>query len=219
VTEKGYATARLDEIERVGGWIPIRRHLDIGAFGVNAWTGDEGAEIIGAHEETSSGHEELYVVIEGHASFVVAGETIDAPAGTIVFVRDPAANRGATATAPGTTILTAGAKPGEAYQPLGWEENAGVIALFGQERYAEAKAKLVDAIERWPESAALLYNLACAESRLGETDAALVHLARAVVLEPSLAESAQTDPDLEAIRDDPRFPDLDVVAQSHKPSE
>lgn len=206
MSDKGWEAAGLDEIERNGGWIPIRRHFDIGAFGVNAWTGDEGAEIIGAHEEKLSGHEELYVVVEGHASFVVAGETIDAPAGTIVFVRDPATNRGATATAPGTTILSAGAKPGEAYKPLSWEENAGVIALFGEERYAEAKSKLAGAIERWPDSAVLVYNLACAESRLGETDAALVHLARAVELQASFAEAAQTDPDLEAIRSEPGFP-------------
>lgn len=206
MSEKGWETARLDEIERSGGWIPIRRHFDIGAFGVNAWTGDEGTEVIGAHEEASSGHEELYVVVEGHASFVVDGETIDAPAGTIVFVHDPSATRGATATAPGTVILTAGAKPGEAYGPLGWEENAGVIALFQEERYEEAKARLVDAIERWPASGTLMYNLACAEARLGETDAALVHLVRSVELEARFAEFAQTDPDLDSIRAEPGFP-------------
>lgn len=206
MSERGWETARLDTIERSGGWIPIRRHFDIGAFGVNAWTGDEGAEIIGAHEEEASGHEELYVVVEGHASFVVAGETIDAPAGTIVFVSDPSANRGATATAPGTVILTVGAKPGEAYQPLGWEENSGVIALFQEERFEEARARLVDAIERWPDSGVLMYNLACAEARLGETDAALVHLLRSIELEARFAEFAQSDPDLEPIRSEPGFP-------------
>jgi len=206
MTEAGYAIARLDDMERVGAWIPIRRRFGIGAFGVNAWTGDEGAELIGAHEEKTSGHEELYVVVSGHASFSVADETIDAPAGTLVFVRDPETRRGATATAAGTTILSAGAKPGEAYAPLGWEENAEVIGLFGEEKYAEAKEQLLAAIERFPDSAGLIYNLACAESRLGEHDAALSHLVRAIELEPSLAELAQSDPDLEAIREAPGFP-------------
>jgi tetratricopeptide (TPR) repeat protein len=206
LTEKGWRTAKLDEVEQVGNWIPVRRHFGIDAFGINAWTGDEGTEIIGPHDEATSGHEELYVVLEGSASFVVAGETVDAPAGTIVFVRDPAANRGATATTQGTRILTVGAKPGEAYAPLGWEENALVIALFGQGEYAKAKERLVTAVERFPESGTLLYNLACAEARLGEPDAAIEHLSRAVALEARFAEFAQTDEDLEAIRDDPRFP-------------
>jgi tetratricopeptide (TPR) repeat protein len=206
MTEAGYATARLDEMERLGAWIPIRRQFGIGAFGVNAWTGDEGTELIGAHDEKTSGHEELYVVVTGHASFTVADETIDAPAGTIVFVRDPETRRGATATAAGTTILSAGAKPGEAYEPLGWEENAEVIGLFGEEKYEEAKERLLAAVERFPDSAGLTYNLACAESRLGEHEAALSHLARSVELEASFAEFAQSDPDLEAIRDASGFP-------------
>lgn len=58
------------------------------AFGVNAWTGDEGDELIGAHDESSSGHEELYLVVEGNATFTVADETFAAPVGTVVFVRD-----------------------------------------------------------------------------------------------------------------------------------
>ena len=57
-----------------------------------------------------------------------------------------------------------------------------------------------------PNGAGLFFNLACAESRLGETDAALEHLARAIELEPGFREYAQNDEDLEAIRSDPRFP-------------
>lgn len=206
MTEQGWQTARLDQIERVGNWTPIRRHFEIGAFGVNAWTGDEGVQVIPAHDEADSGHEELYVVLAGRASFTVAGETIDGPAGTVVFVRDPAATRRATATEPGTTILSAGAKPGEAFEPRGWEENAGVLSLFEQGEYAQAKERLVAAIERWPETGVLVYNLACAESRLGETEAALEHLARAIELDARYAEYAREDEDLAPIRDDPRFP-------------
>jgi hypothetical protein len=40
---------------------------------------------------------------------------------------------------------------------------------------------------------------------LGERDAALEHLARAVELHPPFAESAREDDDLASIRDDPRF--------------
>jgi tetratricopeptide (TPR) repeat protein len=213
MSAKRYQTARLDEIEELGNWTPIRRHFGIAAFGTNAWSGDEGAEIIGDHDETKSGHEELYVVLSGHATFTVAGETVDAPAGTIVFVRDPEVRRAATATAAGTRILTVGAKPGEAYAPLGWEENASIVPLFARGEYAEAKERLLVALERFPDPAALLYNLACAEARLGEKDAALEHLRGAVEIEGRFGEFAQTDEDLESIRDDPRFPAANAVAQ------
>ena len=202
-----YRVSRLDEIDSLNGWLPLRRRLGITAFGVNAWRPqDDGRTIIGEHDEATTGHEELYVVIEGHATFTVDGDEIDAPAGTFVFVRDPALKRAATALEPQTTILTAGGKPGEAYAPLAWEENSEILPFFASGEYAEAKTRLEQALERHPEAGGLLYNLACAESRLGETDAALAHLERSIEIWPGFREAAAGDPDLEAIRDDPRFP-------------
>jgi tetratricopeptide (TPR) repeat protein len=202
-----HVVKHLDEIEPVDGWLPIRRRLGITAFGVNAWRPQsDGRTIIGEHDEATTGHEELYVVIKGHATFTVDGNEIDAPAGTFVFVSDPSLKRGAVAAEPDTTILTAGGKPGEAYQPLPWEENSEIIPLFGRGEYAEAKTRLVQALERHPEAGGLLYNLACAESRLGETDAALGHLERAIEIWPGFRDAAAGDPDFDAIRDDARFP-------------
>ena len=202
-----HKVAHLDDIEEINGWLPVRRHLGIEAFGVNAWRAqNDGRTLIGEHDEATTGHEELYIVISGHATFTVDGDEIDAPDGTIVFVRDPAVKRAAVAAEPGTTILTAGGKPGEAYAPLPWEENAEIIPFFGTGEYAEAKRRLEEALARHPDAGGLLYNLACAESRLGETDAALMHLARSIELWPGFREAAAGDPDFEAIRDDPRFP-------------
>jgi tetratricopeptide (TPR) repeat protein len=209
VSDRPWKTARLDEIERSGvrnEWIPIRRHFDIAAFGVNAWSGDEGAEIIPDHDESSLGHEELYIVIDGRATFTVAGEELDAPSGTIVFVGDPSVKRAAHAAAAGTTILTVGAKPGEAFRPSPWEVNAEIFPLFGRGEYAEAKRRLEDAVREYPAEAGPVYNLACAEARLGEHDAALEHLHRAIEIEARFAEYAREDEDFESIRDDPRFP-------------
>jgi tetratricopeptide (TPR) repeat protein len=211
--QNGWASARLSEIEGAGNWIPLRRHFGIQAFGVNAWTGaEQGAEIVGEHEEIGTGHEELYVVIAGRARFTVDGETLDAPTGTIVFVRDPAVKRAAHAEEAGTTILTAGAKPGEAFTPSGWEENSAILPLFAAGEYAQAKERLVAALERTPEAGGLLYNLACAESRLGEREAALEHLGRAIQIEARFAEYAQTDDDLEAIRGEAGFPAAPATA-------
>ena len=79
-----------------GAFHLVRRHFDVQAFGVNAATGNAGDEMIEEHHEAddeenqTNGHEELFAVMTGHAVFTVDGEEIDAPAGTIVFVRDPA---------------------------------------------------------------------------------------------------------------------------------
>jgi hypothetical protein len=51
----------------------------------------------------------------------------------------------------------------------------------------------------------VLYNVACAEALIGEREAALEHLARAVAIEPEAGEWARDDRDFDAIRDDPRF--------------
>jgi tetratricopeptide (TPR) repeat protein len=206
MTER-YRVTHLSEIDARGPWIPIRRDLGIRAFGVNAWRATAaGEEIIPEHDEIPTGHEELYFVLAGHAAFTVDGESVDAPAGTFVFVRDPQVKRAAKATEPETTIVTAGAKPGEAYEPRPWEENADILPLFEAEDYELARERTREALERHPDAAGLLYNLACAESRLGETAAALEHLRRSVELEPRFAEYAQTDDDLAAIRDEEGFP-------------
>jgi hypothetical protein len=105
----------------------VRRHFDIRAFGVNAITGNVGSELVEPHHERddeanlTDGHEELFAVMSGHAAFTVDGEDIDAPAGTLVFVRDPALIRSARATADGTTILAIGGRPGAPFEISRWE--------------------------------------------------------------------------------------------------
>ncbi len=204
-----YDSARLDEIERDPErpeWIPIRRRFGIAAFGVNAWAaaGPEDA-LIPEHEESSIGHEELYVVVEGHAAFTVDGEEIDAPAGTIVLVRDPGVMRGARAKAGGATILTVGGKPGEAFRISPWELTGDLNVLFDRGDFAEIKRRLEPVVAAHPQLAEPLYNLACAEALLGEADAAIDHLARAVELHPPFAEAARDDEDFASLRADPRF--------------
>ncbi len=202
----GYETRRLQDVATLRTWQPLRLELGVQAFGINAWSGDEGDELIGAHDERKSGHEELYLVVQGSALFTIAEETFTASAGTVVFVRDPALRRAAVADTAGTTILTVGAAPGEAYLPPTWELNAETFPLFDAGDYAQAQDLLERALTERGENAGLLYNLACAESRLGETDKALEHLLRAAALDAQYAGFAQEDEDFEAIRGDERFP-------------
>jgi len=203
-------TLNIADIRRPNGWSPIRRELGVGSFGINAWTAEEpGAGLVGEHDENRSGHEELYIVIAGSARFTVDGEDVDAPTGTVVFVRDPASKRQAVANEAGTTLLSVGGKPGEAYAPRAWEVNSEVFALFGDGQIEQAKRMVSDAIPAFEDdSDALYYNLACAEARLGEIDEAFGHLRHALESRPSLKELAQGDSDLDALRGDPRFDEL-----------
>ncbi len=204
-----YETGRLEDLRREDGWAPIRLALGVRAFGVNAWTGrDAGDVVIPEHDEAPTGHEELYVVVAGHAAFTVGGDVVDGPSGTVVFVRDPSAKRAATAREPGTTVLSVGAKAGEAFTPQPWETNRDVFALLDAGKAAEAKALLTEAIQRYEDTSTLYYNLACAETLLGETDAAIEHLQRALEGDRSLAAYLAEDKDLAPLRDDPRFAEL-----------
>ena len=198
-----YAVARLDELDRSGAdgrWISIRHHLGIEAFGVNARTADAGEEVVNEHAE-HDGDEELYFVVRGRATFTIDGDTVDAPPGTLVFVR-PGTVRRADAAEPDTIVLVVGAPPGEAYVP---QEQEVWMPLYERGRYDEAVAVLESVLARHPDDPRLLYNLACMESMAGRGDEALEHLRRAVGLKPALAEHARRDDDFAQIRDDPRF--------------
>ena len=215
MTDRPWESAHLSEVGSQPGvegstWITIRRHFDVGAFGVNAYSAHEaGGRVIEDHNETGSGagrHEELYLVTSGRARFTVGGEELDAPAGTLVFVRDPETQRGALAEEPGTTVLAVGGKRGEAYAISPWEEFAAAWPHYQEKDYAKAIEVFRRALEKYPDNASGLYNLACCESLVGEREAALEHLRRAIELNEDFREYAKTDTDFDAIRDDPTFP-------------
>jgi hypothetical protein len=129
VSAAGVRVARIDEIppaewEHELEWRPVRRHLGIEAFGVNAWAADAGKAVIVEHDETGQGadeHQELYVVVRGRVTFTIGGEPVDAPAGTLVAITDPALLRSGVAAEDGTLILAVGAPRGRAYTVSPWE--------------------------------------------------------------------------------------------------
>jgi hypothetical protein len=127
-----FRTTTLDDIEEIAvvdgtlRWKPIRRTLGIRAFGTNAYAADAGQLVVEEHDERSGtgpgGHEELYVVVRGHARFTIDGEDLDAPAGTLVFLPEPEARRVATALEDGTIVMAVGGRVGEAYEVSEWED-------------------------------------------------------------------------------------------------
>jgi tetratricopeptide (TPR) repeat protein len=212
----GYEIASLDDIEIPGlantaRSASIRRHFGIESFGVNAWAADAGGDVIGEHDEVSGGaaqHEELYVVLSGKATFTVDGQTVDGPAGTIVFVRDPAVQRKAVADEAGTRILAIGAKRGEAFVPSPWERSAPAFPFFASKEYDKAIEVLEAAHAEFPDDATVLYNLACAESMSGRTGEALDHLRQSVAGGERFRELAKTDTDFDPIRGEPGFAEI-----------
>jgi hypothetical protein len=198
--------ARLEEIERRGRDIPVREHLGIRAFGVNAFTPAEDGTLISEHDEAGAGQEELYIVLDGNASFEVDGETIDAPAGTLLLV-PPQARRRATGDG---TVLVVGGVPGAAYQALDWGEawtfNSESMRAYGEERYADALDAVRAGLERIPDHPGLHYNYACFATLAGDTgDETFAHLRRSVELFPAFREQARLDDDFASVRGDPRF--------------
>jgi hypothetical protein len=217
---KGWDAASLSEIEALDGpgtlrWTPVRRHFDVRAFGVNAYTAQEvGHEVVEEHTEQEElrgevqlGHEELYVVVAGHARFTLDGEEVDAPAGTLVYLRDPTVRRGAVAQEPGTTVLALGGKPGEPYSVSGWEFWFAASAKGKTGDYDAAIAEIDAGFVHHPEHPMLFYQRACWEALAGRSEAALEDLTRAVELGGEKFRTwAGEDEDLDSIRADPRFP-------------
>jgi tetratricopeptide (TPR) repeat protein len=208
-----YAVAQLDEIDEVTDgrcpWRPVRHHLGITAFGVNAWTGrNAGDRIINEHDEDEEdGNEELYLVQRGRAVFELDGDRVVAPAGTLVFAR-PGVKRTAFAEEPETTIIALGGVPGKAYEPHGWELWAPLRPLYEAGEYAETADRGRKVLEAHPEYADLFYNVACCESLAGQTDEALEHLRRSIEMSERSRAYAMDDSDFDPIRDEPAFKEL-----------
>src|SRR4051812_16336718 len=168
----------IDELERIpyefGVYRPIRRALGVSAFGVNAYSADEGW-VIEPHDEVRTNEEELYLVFSGHAEFVVDGETLDAPAGTLVLV-PPAAHREATARAAGTTVFAVGAVEGAAGTVSPWEYWRTAEPAYRAGDYARAYEIASEGLAEHPDNGSLHYNLACYAALGGRLELAREHL-------------------------------------------
>jgi hypothetical protein len=204
---------RLEDIDPIDaggvGYRLVRRALGVRAFGVNAFTADAGVQLIEDHVETgagSGGHEELYVVLAGHARFVIDDAEHDAPAGTFVFVPDPASRRSATAVADGTAAMVVGGRPGEPYSVSPWEPTFAAKGIADRGDLAAAVELMDEVRAEHPGNASVLYNAACFEAIAGRREAALEHLRAAAELDPKVLDWARADEDLDPIRDDPAFP-------------
>lgn len=206
----GYEIVSIDDLDRYDGWTkedpvlrPLRRRVGFRPFGLNCWEANAvGGHIIESHSEVD-GDEELYIVLRGRATFTVAGETIDAPVGTLVHV-PPGTAREAVAAEEGTIVLAAGAKPGEAFEPKGWEDFHIAVARY---RAGDTSA-IDDVLAQHPHEWQGPFNAACLEALDGNTDHAFDYLRRALALNPKARDYAAADADFASLHDDQRWKDL-----------
>lgn len=192
--------------------VRLRSELGIGSFGVNAVRAVAAeTPVVTEHDEAGPGadqHEELYLVLAGHAVFTIAGQEVDAPQGTAVFVRDPGIRRGAVAKEDGTTVVAIGARLGEPYRITAGEAMRDFFEPYNAKDYAGALAVARGVLQEYPGNGLALYNIACMEALLGKTDDALAHLAEAGEASPGLLETAKSDDDFASLRGDERFESL-----------
>lgn len=209
----GYSVAHVDDIEEFSDagchYRPIRHHLGITAFGVTAWTAHAAGDlVINEHDEGDpTADQELFLVLRGHAVFELAGERVDAPAGTLIFA-PPGTKRTASAKQDGTTVILLEGTPGKAYAARGWELWAPLAPRYFAGEYAEVADRLSAVVAASPQYPMLFFNLACCESRCGRTGDALEHLRQAIEMSEEFRASAKADSDLDPIRDEPAFKQL-----------
>ena len=206
---KGYEIAHVDELEELPindgefVWRPVRKRFGISAFGTNAYTARAGQRVVEEHSE-QEGHEEMYVVLRGRATFTLGDDEIDAPAGTLVFAR-PGTRRGAIATEDGTAVLAVGAKPGIVFEPSPWEDIFAAFSYAQKGEVETARTMIEGAIGRAPDQWQGYYNAACFEIRYADKERGIEHLQRAAEIDAEAASKAAAgDKDLDAVRDDPR---------------
>lgn len=204
VADSGWQVLRIDEVEPIDAagvhWRPLRRTLGVTAFGINAYSAAAGEDVVEAHTEQDLGHEEIYLVLTGRATFTLGEETIEAAAGSLVCVRDPSVRRHARAIEDGTTVVAIGGKPGEAYTPSAWETFFATERFRASSDHASAITELEQALETRPDHAGIIYTLACWKAMAGDAEEAVALVRRAIELDARFAEWAAKDDDLISIR-------------------
>lgn len=144
-------------------------------------------------------------MVSGVARFTVAGEAIDASAGTLVFVPELEDRREAVATEDGTVALAIGAPPGNAFPTSPWESWFATQPARAREDWDEAISIASEGLADHPEHPWIHYELACLHALAGRPDEALDHLQRAAA-DPRVRKQLAKDEELDSLRDDPRFP-------------
>jgi quercetin dioxygenase-like cupin family protein len=96
-----------------GVFLKIRRALDTKAFGINELRLPAGAHGV-EHDESDTGHEEVYIALEGSGTFTIDHEDVEVAAGDYLKV-SPDATRQLVAGPDGMRLVVVAAKPQPVY--------------------------------------------------------------------------------------------------------
>jgi hypothetical protein len=191
----------LDELEALPWagteleWRPLREALGTRIVGMAAYTAARvGQELIEGHTEGDGGrgHEEVYVVLRGRATFTVDDEILDAPAGSFLKVGPPVFRRAVAAEAD-TAVLALGGPPTFEPSASEWIERARPLLRSDPIRARE----LLDELRRMrPESPGVAIGEALYARSQGDTEAAQALVASVISANPGLRTALAEDPDL-----------------------
>jgi hypothetical protein len=207
--ENKWRSIQLEEVEAVPWrgseliWRPVRSALGTRVVGIAAYTAERaGQPLIEEHceDEDGRGHEEIYVVLSGTATFTLDGERLDAVAGTFVLV-SPQVHRSAVAGEPGSAILAIGGPSTFLPAESEWIERARPHIRSDPKLAAE----LVDDLRvAQPDSPGLLVADALLALGRGEQQLALDCVADVLRRWPQAEPALRADPDLGPALTDPR---------------
>ncbi|HEY1284548.1 MAG TPA: cupin domain-containing protein [Solirubrobacterales bacterium] len=113
-----------DEFETMEGsgecaWRLARKGLGTSSFGFNLVEIGPGGQIP-EHDESESGQDEVYIVLEGEAVMRIEGEDHPAPAGTFATFSPPASRTILNRSDAPVTALLIGVQPQGGYEPMSW---------------------------------------------------------------------------------------------------
>jgi mannose-6-phosphate isomerase-like protein (cupin superfamily) len=193
----GWQAVRIDDLEAIPWpgaettWRPLRAAIGARIVGMGAYTAERaGQDVVEPHRDADGmGHEEVYVVLRGRATFTLAGSELDAPAGTVVRV-DPDVHRHAVAAEDGTAVLALGDRP--TFQPSSseWIERARPHIRSDPER---ARAIVDELRAERPDSPGLAIAEALLAVGRGDREAAIAALGE---VRAEYREALRADPDL-----------------------
>ena len=110
---------RLEELESYKGqgqFLYAGKSLGVTAWGMNVLKLPPDRQDYPEHDHGDDGHEEVYVVLQGHATLLADGARWQLEPGTMARV-GPAQKRTIGPGADGVTLLALGGTPGKLYTP------------------------------------------------------------------------------------------------------
>ena len=94
-------------------WYPLQHALGIDTFGANVFVAQWADQVlVEEHDESASGQQELYLLLDGSAVFELDGEPVQLDRGGVLAITDQSVRRSAKALTAGATLLVVGAGSG-----------------------------------------------------------------------------------------------------------